>query len=386
VGQGDGIKLLGMNIYWFNWPSHIGGADTKFFHLLSLLSAEYKIFVIPNEAYYLDTPWFEEIKKFSIEICLFENLPQQMEGVAIALCNGPFLDKGWAKEMKQRGCRVIWSSEMMWHFPGEAAAIKAGWIDRVLYVSKAQQSILEPGYEQMLGLPVSTPSTDDSDWYGVYQFHEQSLSWVLTGNFIEPKLFPMKEDFWAPTNERPFTIGRLSRADPAKYPDDFPKFYERLGLGEQVRFRVMAWSPALAERWSEHVFDQRWELLEPAEVPTVAFLHSLDLLVYNTSQRFKESWGRAVVEAMLCGVVPLLQKGGGHHLSSLIVDGESGFLCSNNAEFGERARQLKQNPALLKRMAHRARNHAEKHLCDASTHRVWWRKAFAFEGTQDPIL
>ena len=34
-------------IYCFNWPSHVGGADTKFVHLLLLLHRDYDLTVVP---------------------------------------------------------------------------------------------------------------------------------------------------------------------------------------------------------------------------------------------------------------------------------------------------------------------------------------------------
>lgn len=367
-----------MQIYWFNWPSAIGGADTKFSHLLRLLHTEYEITVIPNEARYLETPWTAEVRALGVDIKLMTKLPDKLEGWAIALCNGPFLDNGMAAEMKNRGLKIAWSSEMMWHFKGEAAAVQSGLIDKVLYVSPAQRLELEPGYLKMLGGEISPqiavePSTE---WSGVLQVGDNKLPWVMTGNYIDPDLFPFRErGHWQQEN-RPFTIGRLSRPDPSKFPDDFPKAYERLGLAEPVKFRVMAWSDDLTSRWSHHEFDSRWELLEPASIPTVDFLRSLDVLVYNTSLRFKESWGRAVVEAMLTGVVPILPRGNGHHLENLVKHQVSGFLCNTNADYGHYARLLQNDSALLKHLSHGTRNWAVEYLCNAEEHRMWWRAVF----------
>lgn len=367
-----------MHIYWFNWPSAIGGADTKFSHLLRLLHTEYEITVIPNEARYLDTPWTAEVRALGVDIKLMSELPEQLEGWAIALCNGPFLDNGMAAEMKRRGLKIAWSSEMMWHFKGEAAAVQSGLIDKVLYVSPAQRRELEPGYVKMLGGEISPEPAiaSSTDWSGVMQVGDNTLPWVMTGNYIDPALFPFRERGHWQSENRPFTIGRLSRPDPSKFPDDFPKFYERLGLTDPVKFRVMAWSEDLTSRWSHHEFDSRWELLEPASIPTVDFLHSLDLLVYNTSPRFKESWGRAVVEAMLTGAVPILPRGNGHHLENLVQHEVSGYLCNTNADYGHYARALQQDRALLKQMSHGTRNWAVEHLCNAKEHRMWWRAVF----------
>lgn len=362
-----------MNIYWFNWPSPIGGADTKFAHLLRLLRSDYKITVVPNDASYLQTEWTAELQSLGIAIKLMQELPETLDGWAISLCNKFFFVNGMAAEMKRRGLRVVWSGEMMWHFSQEEKAIQSGLIDKILYVSDAQRVALEPGYQSFVD--ADSAGEGEEPWFGCLEGKRRSLPWVNTGNYIDPELFPFVQRGNRPPST-PFAIGRLSRPDPTKFPDDFPKFYERLGLENPVKFRVMAWSDELTERWSEHHFDERWELLPPASIPTVEFLHSLDLLVYNTSQRFQESWGRAVVESMLTGAVPILPKGQGHHLEKLVEHGVSGFLCDNPIQYGSFARMLQESVDLLKKMSLAAHLHAKNNLCNSEEHRRWWQKVF----------
>jgi glycosyltransferase involved in cell wall biosynthesis len=139
---------------------------------------------------------------------------------------------------------------------------------------------------------------------------------------------------------------------------------------------VMAWSGQLAARWPNHVFDGRWDLLPPlAEAPST-FLQSLDLFVYSLHPSCRESWGRAVVEAMLSGAVPLVPEGEEHHLRSLVAHGETGFICADRAAFGQYARLLESEPERRRQMAQRARAVAENHLCDAEQHRQSWRRLF----------
>jgi glycosyltransferase involved in cell wall biosynthesis len=358
-----------MQIHWFNWPSKIGGADTKFVHLLGLLKNHYDITVVPNSAAYYQNEWYPWLLQRGHKTALMEELPDKLDGWAISLCNSSFFKLGMAKELKQRGKRIIWSSEMMWHFKGEEQAVADGLVDKVLYVSPTQRLALEPGYREAMGVMKEIPADSLLHTSGMIG----PLPWVMTGNYIDPQEFPMK-----PIRQpgAAFTIGRLSRPDPMKYPDDFPKFYERLGLREPVRFRVMAWSEGLTERWSHHEFDARWELLESAAIPTTEFLQSLDVLVYNTSPRFQESWGRAVVEAMLSGVVPIVPRGHGHHLENLIRHGVSGFLCDTPQEFGNYARFLQDNPDQLNEMSRSARSDAAERLCDPAEHLALWAKVF----------
>lgn len=362
-------------LYWFNWPSHVGGADTKFVHLLPLLAEEYDITVVPNGPQYLErAEWRDYLHGLGVAVALHEALPERVDGWAVSLCNGKFLKDGLAADMKRRGARIAWSNEMMWHFEGEMEALQSGLIDRLMYVSPAQRGALEPGYRRALEVPAAGYNGGEVSGE-IPRGQLPPAPWVMTGNWIDPSAFPYRRR--GADGSGPFTVGRLSRPDPAKFPDHFPKSYEGLGLREPVRFRIMGWSEKLAERWCEHEFDSRWELLAPAAEPVTDFLNSLDVFVYGLSPRFQESWGRAVVEAMLCGAVPIVPQGGGHHLENLVTHGVSGFLCSCEADYGRFARALQDDPALLGRLSAGAREDACARHCHAESHRQLWRRVFA---------
>lgn len=362
------------NLYWFNWPSHVGGADTKFVHLLPLLAEEFEIITVPNARHYLDQKeWVEYLNRLGVAVALREELPERIDGWAVSLCNKAFFKEGIAADMKRRGARIAWSNEMMWHFEGELSAVENGLVDRVMYVSAAQRAALEPAYRNAAGAP-GTGDEAEALCGEIPRGRAAALPWVLTGNWIDPAAFPFRRRGAAPASL--FSIGRLSRPDPDKFPDNFPRFYEGLGLDEPLRFRVMGWSDRLAERWSEHAFDSRWELLPPAAEEATRFLNSLDLFVYGLSPRFRESWGRAVVEAMLSGAVPLVPRGGGHHLENLVAHGVSGFLCSSQEEFGHYARLLQKDSLLLGDLSAAARKDACLRHCHAETHRAQWRRVF----------
>ena len=362
------------SLYWFNWPSFVGGADTKFVHLLSLLAREYDITVVPNGPQYLEqASWRDYLNGLGVKAALLGKLPERVEGWAVSMCNTAYFKDGQAAEMKRRGARIAWSNEMMWHFEGEVEALRSGLVDCVMYVSPAQREVLEAGYRAAVEAP---PAADPKEglWGEIPRSLASPLPWVMTGNWIDPESFAYRQ---RGKEDGAFTIGRLSRPDPDKFPDDFPKFYERLGLRDPVKFRVMGWSDQLSERWCEHDFDTRWELLPTAAEPVGNFLNSLDVLVYNLSPRFRESWGRAVVEAMLSGVAPIVPAGGGHHLEHLVQHGVSGFLCENAAEFGHWARALQDDRALLARLSAGARADACERHCRAGSHLRLWRRVFA---------
>jgi len=331
------------NVFIFGWPSNLGGADTKLAHLLVLLHQDFQIKVIPNEAKYLaDKPWTSSLDGLGISYGLFEEPPKRVDGFALAMCNDCFFSNRIAHRAKERGLKVIWSSEMMWHHAGELEAVQEGLIDKVLFTSEFQKSALNPGYRGVPG--------------------------VITGNYIDPSCFPFKE-----RRNAVFTIGRLSRPAPEKYPEDFPVFYECLDLPE-VRFRVMAWSEQLQRKYRWHNFDERWSLLKAEEESQVDFLHSLDLFVYPLGHNFRESWGRSTVEAMLTGAIPLVPSG--HHLESLVVHGETGFVCEDFLEYQGHAQRLYLDYPCRKQMSSACREHAEMKLCNRAAHLAIWKSVF----------
>ena len=360
-------------LYIFNWPSNVGGADTKVTHLLLLLHGHYDITMVPNtREQLLQLGWRKFLKRLNVKAARWDDLPKKLHGVALSLCNGKFLGEGIVLQAKQRGLRVIWSSEMMWHHGPEIAAVTFGVIDKVLYVSEVQKQLLAPGYGKC-------PS-------------------AITGNYIAPEMFPFSERVRAA--DAPLVIGRLSRPDPAKFPADFPEFYESLegetriarrnANGKTIRgnsrnscqaprtkFRVMAWSDQMRDVYNHHGFDARWDLLEKETESQADFLHSLDLFVYSLGPAFRESWGRSTVEAMLTGCVPLVPKGGGHHLENLVPHGKAGFLCSSNDEFREQVQRLRRDVALRKKLSRAARRHAENELCNHAEHLRVWKEALS---------
>ena len=131
----------------------------------------------------------------------------------------------------------------------------------------------------------------------------------------------------------------------------------------------------MRDAYKTHRFDARWDLLEKEAETQLEFLHSLDLFVYSLGPNFRESWGRSTVEAMLTGCVPLVPKGGGHHLENLIPHGKAGFLCASDDEFREYVARLRKDIALRKKLSSAARRHAENELCHRAEHLRVWKEA-----------
>jgi hypothetical protein len=327
----------------FGWPSFVGGADTKLAHLLRLLNGHLRITVIPNYPEQLEERvWTRELDALGIAYTTLDRLPRRLTGFGLSLCNDYFFTAGKAAQAKERGLKVVWSSEMMWHHEGELEGVKQGLVDKVLYTSEVQKKSLMEGYGKVPGF--------------------------ITGNYIDPDCFPFRD-----RRHSTFTIGRLSRPDAAKYPEDFPVFYESLGLGD-VRYRVMAWDQELRNKYAWHRFNGQWDLLEAAAEPQLQFLHSLDLFVYPLGHKFVESWGRSTVEAMLTGAIPLVPLG--HHLENLMEHGKTGYVCHDFLEYQEHAQRLNRDYAARRTMARQCRDQAEHRLCNRAEHLKVWLEVF----------
>ena len=354
----------------------MGGASTKFAHLIWLLRRDYRITVVALEARQLEDAWWRGwLEQNQIACCLVDDLPNRLRGWGVSLCNAEFVGSTRWVEMRRRGLKMAWGNEMTWILPGEAGAIVLGQIDAVLYVSPVQRAALEPQYRRLLrgSLHSEAVHVDPRATTGWIEGNSagERLRWIMVGNYISPAAFPFRLRL---AKRSGLTVGRLSRPDPSKFPSDFPASYEGLGL-KAARFRVMAWNEQLEDRWGSHAFDERWDLLH-ASPDTAGFLQSLDLFVYEPGPSCRESWGRVVVEAMLTGAIPLVPRGGGHHLENLIAHGSSGFVCRNRDDFSRYARHLQDSPVARLRISRQCRERAQRRLCNRRSHLRAWDEVF----------
>ena len=289
-----------------------------------------------------ETPRF--LNSIGVQSILRRELPKKIDGIALGICELDFFSTCTARRIKEAGLKLVWSNEMMWEFKGEAEAVKEGLIDRVLFVSELQRAAFAKLYH--------------------------GIDSRVIPNYITPEDFPFVE-----RANSTFTIGRLSRPDPVKFPMDFPVFYEELGL-DDVKFRVQAWSKELEKKFNWHRFDTRWELLPPNKIPAAKFLQSLDLFVYPLGHQFIESWGRVVAEAMLTGCVPIVPAG--HQFHNIFRHGEHGFICKTFAEYRDAVHELHDHASLRREMGRKAADYARHELFDHEKHKRMWIDALTF--------
>lgn len=328
-----------MNIYLYGTPGLVGGAATKIRHLLRLLHRRLRIAVVlPHTQSRRDKGLIRFLDELGVSYCLLRDLPARVSGVLLAVCEPQFFSSSVARRLKEKGLQIVWSNEMMWPFKGEAEAVKEGLVDRVLWVSEFQKLALQTVHQGVPGF--------------------------MVGNYIDP------DDFaWQPRSNSTFSIGRISRPDPVKYPLNFPHFYESFGIND-IRFRVMAWSNSLSAQYRWHRFDHRWELLAANKMSTRELLYGLDLFVYPLGHRVEESWGRSVVEAMLTGCPPLVPAG--HQFHKLLVHGDSGYICDSFDEWKGAVQRLYFDYAFRVQMGKRSSDYARTVHCEPETHRERW--------------
>jgi hypothetical protein len=328
-------------------PGEVGGAATKIRDLIKLLAPHVPgiVLIVPDKGWSQNSFVKRLVNNYSMQVRYLAEVTSCATGVVLAICETAFFASGAAERLKSKGHRVVWSNDMMWEFKGEREAVRRGIVDRVIFVSEGQRQVFSELYSEV----------------------EQRM----IPNFVDPTGFPYTD------RQNPvFTIGRLSRPDPVKYPIDFPVFYEKLGI-EDVRYRVQAWSDDLRKVYNWHQFGPEWDLLPSNKVSAVEFLSSLDLFIYPLGHRVKESWGRSTVEAMLTGCVPLVPRG--HNFEQMIVHGESGFICEGFSEYRMVARRLYASRSLRERIGRQAAMHARLALCNEDDHRRRWSEALSFQ-------
>jgi glycosyltransferase involved in cell wall biosynthesis len=145
------------------------------------------------------------------------------------------------------------------------------------------------------------------------------------------------------------TIGRHGRSDPLKFPATGAEIDASLPASDRVRVRVLGCPvEALAAKGAH---PDRWDVLPFGAEPVTTFLNSLDIFTYHYHPNWLESFGRTVVEAVLCGRPCLLDP----RLAPTF--GDMAVYCQPT-ETAAALTRLASDPAATRRQAARARDMA----------------------------
>lgn len=152
-------------------------------------------------------------------------------------------------------------------------------------------------------------------------------------------------------------VGRLSRDERYKHGEDDPALYRRLAA-EGVGVRVQGGTCLAPELPGALDGEGGIELLPECPQAPERFLQELDVFLYRTRRDWFEASARVVVEALATGLVVVAHRRGGY--VEYVHHGENGFLFDEPEEAVAHVLRLRDDPALLERMARAARASAEE--------------------------
>ena len=344
-----------MNIYFFQWPSELGGADTRLKDLIKLFGSkkQFKVKVIPNDDSRLkEQENVDFILKNNGQCLSWNNLDKKLEGVAISCCNFRlFADEWRLKRIKDSGLKFIWMNDMTVRMAEkELEALTKKLIDVNLYTTKFHKSQLD--------------------------MEDKKLNLVFRNKFyFIPNYFDSNSyKYFEREKKDTFTIGKHSRPDWRKFSNDFPAFYENLNL-KNPRFKVMGVGKDFSTRFSWYNFDPRWSILPPNEEKTQDFLNSLDLYIYNSHNSFIENQSRAIVEAGLCGL-PIIAPNK-YYFPEQILHGETGFVYESYDDCKKYAQELENNFKLRLEFGKKSHSYLKDIYCDANKQLKLWERVFS---------
>lgn len=316
------------NIYFFHWPSDLGGADTRLKELIQCfnLSQKYNLFCIPNDEFRLKEDHnIRFLKDNNVKTLFWNELPQKTSGYAIAFCNFRLFSENWrVKKIKNMGLKLIWSNDMMWTTNQEIECLQNNLISTHIYTSKFHKHILEKKQPEL---------TNHKSFIVPNYFHFQNYKKIEKKNYLKDK----------------FVIGKLSRADEMKFSENFPLFYQKMNI-ENPKFRIMGWSEQLSNKFKWFDFKNgNWDLLPENSEGIIEFLSQLDLYVFNAHHNYIENQTRAMIEAQLIGVPGLAPNYG--NFPNIIWHGKNGFIYNTIEECYEYINLLQKDKILYQELS-----------------------------------
>jgi glycosyltransferase involved in cell wall biosynthesis len=203
---------------------------------------------------------------------------------------------------------------------------------------------------------------------GVKGYVFPSLFGARVGEGIEKHqksviLNPIADRFFA-VKRKPrlqYAVGRHSRDDAIKFPDDFFDLYEQIAIPD-LQVHVLGCYPPLAAalaRGTPAVRHNYW-LLPANTMDVCRFLECLGVYVYKTHDTFAETCPLVILEAMAAGIPVVAEHKGG--IVDLVRHGETGYLCRTREDFKRHVEALYHDTVLHQRTTQQARQWARDHV------------------------
>jgi len=342
------------NIYFFQWPSDLGGADTRLKELIQLFAEtkNYNLFCIPNDNFRLNEQHnVNFLNKNNVKILTWETLPEKAEGFAIAFCNFRLFSEEWRiNKIKSLGLKFIWSNDMMWTTTHELSALKTSLIDTVIFTSLFHRRILTKDI-----IEYNDIQTEFIPNYFHYENYKEKIK--------------KPEDL-----KNKFVFGKLARADFLKYSENFPLFFDKVEI-QNKHIRIMGWNQKLYNKYKWFDFNKPyWELLDENKETSLEFLSKLDLYVFNCNHQFTENQSRSVIEAQLLGI-PVIAPNLGN-FPNMIWHGRTGFVHNTIEELYQIINKLYYDKDYYKLISENARNISKHIWCNKNEQLRLWEKLF----------
>jgi glycosyltransferase involved in cell wall biosynthesis len=341
------------NIYFFQWISDLGGADTRLKELIQLFAEtnNYNLFVIPNDDFRLtESHNVDFLRTQNVKILSWDELPDKDTGFAISFCNFRLFSEPWrVNKIKSIGLKFIWSNDMMWTTPEESKYIENNFVDAVIFTSEFHKRIL----------------------------NSKSKSFNKIKNFIVPNYFHFenykKVDKILDLKNK-FVIGKLSRADEMKFSENFPLFYNKMPI-DNPQFRIMGWNSKLQEKFRWFNFENnKWDLLEENKESIIEFLSQLDLYVFNAHHNYIENQTRSLIEAQLLGIPAIAPNYG--NFPNMIWHGRNGFIYNTIEECYSYVDLLSKNKSLYKEFSSNSLNLSKQIWTNKDSQLETWENIF----------
>lgn len=309
---------MNKKLFLLGTPSEVGGANVEAGHTALLWRrAGFDVTIVPIvqcrckahiPGFARDNPWYETLRDAGCKIVpsgsrFLAEVPGLRGAVVSGWCNQHVLHL-W-DELRDLGCRLIWSPCMTYLSPPERHHFAEEPPTAVHFQSEYQRDLLGPTYFR-LGCP------------NVRQY--------LIHGAMDLSQFPMRS-----TNRRGrcVTVGRLARAARSKWNRQLWQVLESVRKRNiSLRAMCMGWNGETegkcgpAPSWAE--------CFAPGAVPSAEFLRSCDILLCMNGGDV-ENWPRVGLEAMASGVPIVADKAGGW--VEMIEHGVTGMLCETPADF-----------------------------------------------------
>ncbi|MHA3948212.1 glycosyltransferase [Cellulomonas bogoriensis] len=108
-------------------------------------------------------------------------------------------------------------------------------------------------------------------------------------------------------SDRP-VIGRHSRDNPMKWPEDRASILSAYPTSGEFDVRVLGGAATPMATLGLRRIPPAWLVFPKNEIPAIEFLRSLDFFVYHQHSRAIDAFGRAVLEAIASGTVPIVDQ------------------------------------------------------------------------------